>query len=104
MKLYPSISRARARAGIMLVECLVYLGVFAVLLGIGYGTFYVCWDYSKALRYATDDIASALRAGERWRADIRSATGKITIETTAQGEQLRIPRRTTAIIYSFRAG
>ena len=47
MKPHPSISRARA--GIMLVECLVYLGVFAVLLGIGYGTFYVCWDYSKVL-------------------------------------------------------
>jgi hypothetical protein len=104
MKLHPSISRARARAGIMLVECLVYLGVFAVLLGIGYGTFYVCWDYSKALHNATDDIASALRAGERWRADIRGATGKITVETTAQGEQLRIPRRNTAIIYSFKAG
>jgi hypothetical protein len=102
MKLYPSISRARA--GIMLVECLVYLGVFAVLLGIGYGTFYLCWDNSKALHYATDDIASALRAGERWRADIRSATGKITVETTVQGEQLRIPRRTAAIIYSFKAG
>ncbi|MGB7746968.1 MAG: hypothetical protein WBN75_06750 [Verrucomicrobiia bacterium] len=104
MKPYPSISHARARAGIILVECLVYLGVFAVLLGIGYGTFYVCWDYSKALHYATDDITSALRAGERWRADIRNATGKITVETTAQGEQLRIPRRTTAIIYSFKAG
>ena len=69
MKPYPSISRARACAGILLVECLVYLGVFAVLIGIGYGTFYMCWDYSKALCYATDDIASALRAGERWRAD-----------------------------------
>ena len=102
MKLYPSISRACA--GIMLVECLIYLGVFAVLLGIGYGTFYLCWDNSKALHYATDDIASALRAGERWRADIRSATGKITVETTAQGEQLRIPRKTAAIIYSFKAG
>ena len=104
MKLFPSISRARACAGILLVECLVYIGVFAVLLGVGYGTFYACWDYSKALRYATDDIASALRAGERWRADIRSATGKITVETTPQGEHLRIPQGTTAIIYSFKAG
>ena len=102
MKLYPSM--LRARAGIMLVECLVYLGVFAVLLGIGYGTFYLCWDNSKALHCATDDITAALHAGERWRADIRGATGKITVETTAQGEQLRIPRKTTAIIYSFKAG
>jgi hypothetical protein len=93
-----------ASAGYLLIECLVYISVFAVLLGIGYGTFYVCWDYSKALRYTTDDIVSALHTGERWRADIRSATGKITVETTPQGEHLRIPRGTIAIIYSFNAG
>jgi len=104
MKPRLSISRAGASAGYLLIECLVYIGVFAVLLGIGYGTFYVCWDYSKALRYATDDIVSALHTGERWRADIRSATGKITVETTPLGEKLRIPRGTAAIIYNFNAG
>jgi len=104
MKPRLSIPRVGASAGYLLIECLVYMGVFAVLLGIGYGAFYVCWDYSKALRYTTDDIASALHTGEHWRADIRSATGKITVETTPQGEQLRIPRGTTAIIYNFNAG
>jgi hypothetical protein len=104
MKPRLSIPRVGASAGYLLIECLVYIGVFAVLLGIGYGTFYVCWDYSKALRYTTDDIVSALHTGERWRADIRSATGKITVETTPQGERLRIPRGTDGIIYNFNAG
>jgi len=76
MKPRLSIPRVGASAGYLLIECLVYISVFAVLLGIGYGAFYVCWDYSKALHYATDDINAALHAGERWRADIRNATGK----------------------------
>ena len=88
----------------MLVECLVYLAVFAILLGIGTASFYFCWDHSQALIYATDDIATALRTGERWRADVRAATGKITIETTADGKRLRIPRGTNELIYSFNAG
>ena len=36
--------------------------------------------------------------------DVRSATGKITVETTAQGEFLRIPHGTSVVLYSFTAG
>jgi len=104
MKPRLSMPRVGASAGYLLIECLVYFGVFAVLLGIGYGAFYVCWDYSKALHYATDDINAALHAGERWRADIRNATGKITVETAAAGELLRIPCGTNEVLYRFNAG
>ncbi len=104
MKLLPSISRARAQSGVLLIECIVYIGLFAIVVGLGLATFYLCWDNSKALLYATDDIAAALRAGERWRADVRSATGKITVETTPQGELLRIPCETNVILYSYNAG
>jgi len=95
---------ARFRAGYLLIESLVYLSVFAVLLGLGLGAFYVCWDHSKALHSATDDITAALHAGERWRADIRQATGTITGETTAAGARLRIPCGTNVIIYRFQTG
>jgi hypothetical protein len=104
MKPRLSIPRVDSSAGYLLIECLVYFGVFAILLGIGYGAFYVCWDYSKALHYATDDINAALHAGERWRADIRNATGKITVETAAAGELLRIPCGTNEVLYHFNAG
>jgi hypothetical protein len=104
MKPHSLVFHARARAGYLLIECLIYLSVFVVILGLALGAFYVCWDYSKALYYATDDINAALHAGERWRADIRSATGKIAVETTPEGERLRIPQGTDELIYSFNAG
>ncbi len=104
MKPRSSISRDRAQTGYLLIECLVYLSVIVVVLGLGTGAFYICWDHSKALHFATDDINAALHAGERWRADIRNATGKITVEHTAEGEQLRIPREAGGILYSFTGG
>jgi len=103
MRLQSSISADRTRGGYLLIECLVYLSVITVILGLALGAFYVCWDRSKALHYATDDINAALHAGERWRADIRNATGKITVQTTPEGERLRIPCGTNVLIYSFHA-
>jgi type II secretory pathway component PulJ len=104
MKLSSSTSFARVRTGYLLLECMFYIVVFAIITGLGLATFFLCWDNSKALRYSTDDIASALRAGERWRADIRGATGKITVETTPSGEFLCIPYGTNQIIYHFTTG
>lgn len=88
----------------MLIECLVYLAVFVILLGIATTAFYFCWDHTRALIFATDDVAAALHAGERWRADVRSATGKIAVETTATGEVVRIPKAEREIIYRFESG
>jgi hypothetical protein len=104
MKLTPSISKARRCAGILLAECLVYIAVFAILVGGGTVAFYFFWDHSKALIYETNDIEAALRAGEGWRADVRAATGKISTETTASGEVVRIPEKGREIIYRFESG
>ncbi len=94
----------RRHAGMMLLECLVYLFVFAILLGGATAAFYFCWDHSRAVIFATDDIASALHAGERWRADVRAATGKITVETTTTGEVARIPEGARTVSYRFESG
>ncbi len=104
MKLPQNISRARGKSGMLLMECMVYISVFAILLGGATTAFYYCWDHSEALIYATDDIASALHAGERWRADVRAATGKITVESTATGEVARIPEGARTISYRFESG
>jgi hypothetical protein len=104
MKLRQKISPARRKSGILLMECLIYLAVFVILLGGATTVFYFCWDHSKALIYTTDDISSALRAGERWRADVRGATGKISIETTAAGEVVKIPEGEKKILYRFDSG
>jgi hypothetical protein len=104
MKFPAAISSLRRQTGFFLIECLVYLALFALLLGLGLAAFYFCWDHSRAVIFATDDIAAALNAGERWRADVRSATGKISIETTATGEIVRIPEREKEVDYRFESG
>jgi hypothetical protein len=99
-----TLAKSRRTAGILLVECVVYFAVFSILTGIGLAAFYLCWDDSKALVAATDDIGAVLRAGERWRADIRGATGKISVEPSAAGERVLIPGPAKEIVYRFEAG
>ena len=94
----------RRHAGMMLLECLVYISVFVILLGGATTAFYFCWDHSQALIGATNDIASTLSTGERWRADVRAATGKITAETTTAGEVVRIPEGARMVSYRFDSG
>ena len=101
MKLTPS--KSRRCSGILLVECMVYLVVFVILVGGATAVFYFCWDHSAAVIYATDDISTALNAGERWRADVRSATGKITVESNSTGQVVRIPEGERQVLYRFNA-
>jgi Tfp pilus assembly protein PilE len=101
MKLHENISRLPRRAGIMLIECISYVAVFLILSAVAMGSFYLCWDHSKALISASDDISAALRAGERWRADVRAASGTITVEATAKGEVVKIPEDEKEITYMF---
>jgi len=104
MKTPSAIIKPRPDAGIMLVQCLVYIAVFTLLSAVAFDCFYKCWNHTEALVYATGDITSALHAGERWRADVRSATGKITVQTDAAGEQVRLIQHGHAVVYSFASG
>ena len=97
-------ANARRQSGILLTECLVYIAVFAILTAIGSAAFYFCWDHTRAVIFTADEIESALRAGECWRADVRAATGKISIVTTAAGEVAHIPAAKGEILYRFEAG
>ncbi len=104
MKIQHNIPCAKGKAGITLVECMCYIAVFLILSAVAMGTFYLSWDHSKALISATDDISAALRAGERWRADVRAASGTIQIEKTSSGEVVIIPEGGKEIVYRLNAG
>lgn len=104
MKLRPHISNRRSRTGMLLIECLVYMTVFVILFSLGTAAFYLCWNHTRSVISTTDQIESALHAGERWRADVRAATGKISMETTPNSETVRIPVGTKAVIYHFENG
>ncbi len=90
--------------GILLVDCLVYIGLFFLILGVAFSFFYSCWDGSLALRRNTDDIANALKAGESWRADIRVATGALRVEDSTDGQILHIPAKSGEVVYAFSNG
>ena len=91
-------------AGITLIECIVYIAVFALLLGMATTAFYICWDNTRAVMSTADKIEAALRAGERWRADVRNATGPIAVEADGHGETMHIPEAEKEIVYRFAAG
>jgi Tfp pilus assembly protein PilE len=101
MKIAPNISRTRHQAGITLIECMCYIMVFLILSSVAMGSFYLCWNHTEALLSASDDTSAALWAGERWRADVRAASGAINMETTTDGEMVKIPEGDKEIIYTF---
>jgi Tfp pilus assembly protein PilE len=94
-------TRRPSNRGISIIECLVYGFVLLILLGITYSAFYRCVENSYALRRSAEDTAAALRAGERWRADIRSATGSIQSEATPDGAFLHLQSPHGAVDYHF---
>ncbi len=89
------------RAGYFLIETLVYIAVLLALLGAGYSAMYRCLDSSIALRRNADDIANALHAGERWRADLRAATSQPRLESTDAGQLLHFDSARGAVAYRF---
>jgi prepilin-type N-terminal cleavage/methylation domain-containing protein len=87
----------KTRRGFSLVEMLTYIAVLATVLTLTYPAFYRCVQNSTRLRRNTDDIARALHAGERWRADLREATAAPTLT----GNALTIPQATGPVTYEF---
>ena len=103
MNTRPPIHR-RACAGnraYLLIEALVYIAAIGVLLGAGYAAMYRCIDSSIALRRNADDITSALHAGERWRADVRSANGQVRLENTDAGQLLYLTGASSEVVYLY---
>ncbi len=90
--------------GFTLIECLVYIGLLAVVLGVAMRLFYQSWDDNKALRRNAEDIVRVLHTGDQWRADVRAATGPLQLTDTDGAEQLRIPASAGEIVYTFSNG
>jgi hypothetical protein len=89
-----------AESGYLLTEALVYIGLVVLVLGLAFACMYRCVDNSVVLCRNTEDVTATMRAGERWRADIRSAHALIKLE----GEELqtlRLPTERGTISYLF---
>lgn len=91
----------KSASGLMLVDCLVYLALFFVVMAVAFRAFYACWENARDFRRATDEIAATLKAGERWRADIRHASAALRTEDSDTGQILRIPQKAGEVDYRF---
>lgn len=87
--------RARKR-GVSMIEALVYIAVLGVVLIIAAAVFDKGMRESSGLQRNIADIERALNAGERWRADVRLATGPIR----AENDSITIPQKSGAIVYT----
>jgi hypothetical protein len=92
-------NRARLQQGFFLEEALVYIAVLLTLLGVGFSALYRSIDSSLGLRRNADDIATAIHAGERWRADVRAADSKAWLEKNSPEAILHLPSSQGEIAY-----
>lgn len=103
MRTRPKRASAVCRGSTML-ECLMYILLLVIVMGVATGIFYQAWDDSKALRRNADDIIRALHAGDQWRSDIRTANGPLQMTDADGFEQLHIPSAKGIVVYSFDRG
>jgi hypothetical protein len=85
-----------------LIECLVYMSMVFLILGMAYMAMYRSMDASAGLRRNSNDIIRAMKTGERWRDDVRNATGPIRLEKIRGDETiLHLPQGQDEIDYRF---
>jgi hypothetical protein len=90
-----------SRAGFALIECLIYAFLTVLLFGVALAAFYRCVDSSMGLRRNAEDITNALLAGERWRSDVRSASGRIVLAKGIEDDVLMLAATDRQISYQF---
>ena len=83
---------------------MAYIGLLAVILSMAFAAFYRTTEYSRDLSRNAADIGRALRAGERWRADVRASTRPPRLETVGEESQLRLAGGAGEVTYTFRGG
>lgn len=94
----------KQNSGVLLIECLAYIAGLAVVIGLSYAAYYRCVANSSGARRNATDIANVLHCGERWREDVRNATGNLTVTQANERQTVRIPRKSGAVIYVFENG
>ena len=87
----------------MLVEVIVYIAVFVVVIGLALSAFYHFHMQSAYLRRNAEDITRTLKAGERWRDEIRNCS-EVEIIAEPNANILRLATEQREILYTFQEG
>jgi hypothetical protein len=85
----------------MLVEALIYISVFFVILAAAGVAYSRVLDHTRQFRRVAADIARALDAGERWRADLRHVTAPPRLVQEGPLQALHLPHAEVEIVYFF---
>ncbi len=94
----------RMQSGILIADCMIYIGLLFVIVSMGYVVFYRGWDNSVNLSRNAGQIARALTTGERWREDVRTATGPVRAEESNGDQFLHLPHGSGEITYRASQG
>lgn len=92
----------RSARGMMLIECIVYMAMFFMIVGVASMAFFTSWTTHGELSRDADEISKSLLVGEQWRADVRGATGPIDQSVTNGAAVTRIPEPGGQVTYTFR--
>lgn len=87
--------------GFTLIEVLTYGAILLVVSGLAMKAFFATLDHARDVRRVAHDITRALDAGERWRADVRQATGTPKLVEDGGAMALHLPRADGETIYFF---
>ncbi len=94
-------SAAQRNRGVTLIECLVYCSVLMILAATGIVLLGKMMGFHRDLERNANDITRSLNAGERWRADVRQATGPIRSFVEGESVLFEIPQETDSVLYQF---
>ncbi len=101
VRTFPARGGTRGRLGASLLECLVYIGVLFVVLAVAGAAYVRVLDHTRDMRRVAADVARALAAGERWRADVRAATAPPRLAATGEVCALHLPGAGGEVVYLF---
>jgi hypothetical protein len=91
------VKRFARRRGIMMIEAMVYIALVGVILVLAAAVFDKGMRESAGVQRNVADIERALKAGERWRADVRAATAAIEVSE----ERMVIPQKNGSVVYEM---
>jgi len=89
----------RHTGGFTIIEMVAYLAVLTVILAGAYAALHEAIQHSSRTRRQSEMIIAVMRAGERWRADVRAATGPIS----ERNGRLVIPLAAGPVTYVVRS-
>ncbi len=98
----PSTKPSSNQSGVALLDCLVYLSLLMIVLGLAYAGFYAVFENTMRLNRNAADIVRALQAGDQWREDVRRASGAPKLLELQGQTALHIPQTNGDLVYFFK--